>query len=46
MPEPRPWSVVEGAGGGGPGIIATVARLRGIELRIHRIDRGDKKVLS
>jgi GMP synthase (glutamine-hydrolysing) len=38
MPEPRPWGVVPG--GGGPGLVATVARLRGIELRSHRPARG------
>lgn len=32
MPDGRPWGVVADAGAGGPGLIATVARLRGIDL--------------
>ncbi len=37
MPEARPWGVVQDADAAGPGLIATVARLRGVELWVTRV---------
>lgn len=34
MPDARPWGVVQDADDAGPGLIATIARLRGIDLWI------------
>ena len=37
MPDARPWGVVQDADDAGPRLIATVARLRGIELWVTPI---------
>ena len=37
----RPWCVVQHVAWEGPGLIATEARARGLDLRVHRMDLGD-----
>lgn len=36
-----PWAVLQHVGFEGPGLIATEARARGLELDVRRLDRGD-----